>query len=98
MTLAVIGIKVTMTVRITESEFKTFYPILFSDGDDDDDDDDDDDEYAGTVWCQECWWYSIPHDEWSAAPPMWKSRYGAVAVDLSGPSNNSKSGSGLRTV
>ena len=64
------------------------------DGDDDDDDDDD----AGTAWCQECWWYSIPHDEWSAAPPMWKPRYGAVAVDLSGPSNNSKSGPGLRTV
>ena len=45
MTLAVIGIKVTMTVRITESGFQTFYLILFSDGDDEDDDDDDDDDY-----------------------------------------------------
>ena len=35
---------------------------------------------------QECWWYSIPHDQWFAAPPMWKPRYGAVAVDLSGSS------------
>ena len=35
---------------------------------------------------QQCWWYSAPHDEWFSAPPMWKPRYAAVAVDLSGPS------------
>ena len=35
---------------------------------------------------QQCWWYSAPHDQWYAAPPLWKPRYAAVAVDLSGPS------------
>ena len=39
---------------------------------------------------RQCWWYSIPHDTWYSAPPMWKPRYGAVAVELSGPSSNSK--------
>ena len=39
---------------------------------------------------RQCWWYSIPHDTWYSAPPMWKPRYGAVAVELSGPSSGSK--------
>ena len=34
----------------------------------------------------QCWWYSIPHDQWFSAPPLWKPRYGAAAVDLSGSS------------
>ena len=35
---------------------------------------------------RQCWWYFPASDNWKKGPMMSRAKYGAVAVDLSGPS------------